>query len=285
MGPCVRIVRLASPLPNSFDSPEGWIALLRERGFRTAYWPLPDDAPLDEVDAYAGAAAAAGISIAEVGAWKANPLSRDDAVRAEGLARCKTQLALADRVGARCCVNIAGSFSEVWDGPHPDSLSADAFALIVDSVREIVDAVSPQRTYYALEPMPYLLPDSPDRYLELLRAVERERFGVHLDPVNMINTPAKLYDNAGFIRECIDKLGPHVRAVHAKDMTITSSLTLDMPERRPGLGDIDFSAFITQVQRLDPDTPFLVEHLDSDEEYVAAVAHVRAVADELGVDT
>ncbi len=37
------------------------------------------------------------------------------------------------------------------------------------------------------------------------------------------------------------------------------------------------------MQRLDPDTPFLVEHL-SDEEYAAAVAHVRAVADELGVE-
>ena len=40
--------------------------------------------------------------------------------------------------------------------------------------------------------------------------------------MNMINTPAKLYDNAGFMRECFDKLGPHVRAVHAKDMTITN---------------------------------------------------------------
>ena len=39
--------------------------------------------------------------------------------------------------------------------------------------------------------MPYLLPDSPDSYLALLEAVDRERFAVHLDPVNMINTPAK----------------------------------------------------------------------------------------------
>ena len=278
-------MRLASPLPHTFDSPEGWVELLRERGFRTAYWPLPDDASFDEVDAYALAAESAGISIAEVGAWLANPLSRDDTVRAQGLARCQERLALADRVNARCCVNISGSFSDVWDGPHPDSLSPDTFALIVDSVREIIDAVQPERTYYALEPMPYLLPDSPDSYLALLEAVERDRFAVHLDPVNMINTPAKLYDHAGFLRECFDKLGPHVRAVHAKDMTITNQLTLDMPERRPGLGDIDFRVFMTEMQRLDPDTPFLVEHLDSDEDYVAAVAHVRAVADELGVDT
>jgi sugar phosphate isomerase/epimerase len=284
MGRCVRIVRLASPLPKTFDSPEGWIALLRSRGFRTAYWPLEPDAPLDVVDAYAAAASAAGISIAELGAWS-NPLSPDAAERAAALERSKAQLALADRVGARCCVNIAGSHSSVWDGPHPDNLSRDTFALIVDSVRDILDAVEPSRTYYTLEPMPWVWPDSPDAYLELLEAVDRPRFAVHLDPINMINTPAKLYDNAGFLRECFDKLGPHVRAVHAKDMTITADLTLHMPERRPGLGDIDFHAFITQMQRLDPETPFLVEHLPSDEEYVAAVAHVRAVAGELGVDT
>jgi sugar phosphate isomerase/epimerase len=278
-------VRLASPLPRTFDSADGWIALLRERGFRTAYWPLDDDAPSDEVDAYAAAAAAAGISIAEIGAWQANPISPDDATRAAGLERCKAQLALADRVGAHCCVNIAGSRSGTWDGPHPGSLGADTFALIVDSVRDILDAVAPTRTYYTLEPMPWVWPDSPDAYLELLAAVDRPRFAVHLDPINMINTPAKLYDNAGFLRECFDKLGPHVRAVHAKDMTITTNLTLHMPERRPGLGDIDFHAFITQMQRLDPGTPFLVEHLPSDEEYVAAVAHVRAVAGELGVET
>jgi sugar phosphate isomerase/epimerase len=278
-------MRLAAPLPHTFDSPEGWIELLRERGFRTAYWPLPDDASLDEADAYALAAETAGISIAEIGAWEANPLSRDEAVRAAGVARCVERLALADRVNARCCVNIAGSFADKWDGPHVEALTADTFALIVDSVREIIDAVAPERTYYTLEPMPYLLPDSPDRYLELLRAVDRERFAVHLDPVNMINTPAKLYDNAGFLRECFAKLGPHVRAVHAKDMDITSSLTLDMPERRPGTGIIDYRVFLELMQDLDPDTPFLVEHLHSDEEYVAAVAHVRAVADELGVAT
>jgi sugar phosphate isomerase/epimerase len=284
MAGCVRIVRLGAPLPKTFDSPEGWIELLRARDFRTAYWPLEDDAPLDAVDAYAAAASAAGISIAEVGAWS-NPLSPDDGERAAALARCKTRLALADRVDARCCVNIAGSRSDHWDGPHPDNLSRDTFALIVDSVRDIIDAVAPQRTYYTLEPMPWVFPDSPDSYLELLEAIDRPRFAVHLDPVNMINTPAKFYDNAGFLRECFDKLGPHVRAVHAKDMTITTELTLHMPERRPGLGGIDFRAFITQMQRLDADTPFLVEHLPSDEEYVAAVAHVRGVAGELGFAT
>ena len=192
----------------------------------------------------------------------------------------RAQLALADRIDARCCVNVAGSRSSVWDGPHPDNLNGDTFALIVDSVREILDSVQPQRTYYALEPMPFTLPDSPDSYLELMTAIDRPRFAVHLDPVNMINSPAKFYDNAGFLRECFDKLGPHIRVVHAKDITLSRELTLHLPEVRPGLGGLDYRAFLTEMQRIDPDTPFLVEHLPSDEEYVAAVAHVRAVAAE-----
>jgi sugar phosphate isomerase/epimerase len=277
-------VRLGSPLPPTWDSADGWVAALRGGGFRTAVWPLGDDARDDEIAAYAEAAAAAGIVIAEVGAWS-NPISPDEATRAAAVERSKRQLALADRVGARCCVNLAGTRSETWDGPHPDNLSADTFALVVDSVREIIDAVAPQRTFYTLEPMPFSLPDSPDRYLELLRAVDRPRLAVHLDPVNMINTPAKLYDNAGFLRECFAKLGPYVRSCHAKDIVLGDELTVHLSEVRPGLGVLDFRVLLTELDRLDPDTPVLVEHLPSDAEYAAAVAHIRAVAAELGLAT
>jgi sugar phosphate isomerase/epimerase len=277
-------VRLGSPLPQTWDSPGGWIAALRDGGFRTAYWPLGDDAGDDEIAAYADAAAAADIVIAEVGAWS-NPIGPDDATRAAAVERSKRQLALADRVRARCCVNLAGTRSETWDGPHPDNLGADTFALIVDTVRDIIDAVQPQRTFYSLEPMPWSPPDSPDSYLELLRAVDRPRLAVHLDPVNMINSPAKFYDNAGFLRECFAKLGPYVRSCHAKDIALGDELTVHLAEVRPGLGALDFRVLLTEMDRLDPDTPILVEHLTSDAEYAAAVAHIRAVAAELGLRT
>ena len=277
-------MRLGSPLPRTWDSAEGWVAALRDGGFRSAYWPLGDDARDDEIAAYANAAAEADIVIAEVGAWS-NPISPDEATRAAAVERSKRQLALADRVGARCCVNLAGTRSETWDGPHPDNLGADTFALIVDSVRDIIDAVRPQRTFYSLEPMPWSPPDSPDSYLELLRAVDRPRLAVHLDPVNMINTPAKLYDNAGFLRECFAKLGPYIRSCHAKDIRLGDELTVHLDEVRPGLGVLDFRVLLTEMDRLEPDTPILVEHLRSDAEYAAAVAHIRAVAAELGLRT
>ena len=275
-------MRLGSPLPQTWDSAGGWIDAVRRAGFRAAYWPLGDDADADTVTAYAEAAAAADVVIAEIGAWS-NPLSPDDAARAAAVEHCKRRLELADRVGARCCVNIAGSHSDTWDAPHPDNLSRETFALIVDTVREIVDAVEPRRTFYTLEPMPWSLPDSPDSYLELLGAIDRRQFGVHLDPVNLVNSPAKFYDNAGLLRECFAKLGPHIKSCHAKDITLANELTVHLAEVRPGLGSLDYRVLLTEMDRLDPDTPILVEHLSEDDEYAAAVAHIRAVADSLGL--
>ena len=277
-------MRLGSPLPQTWDSAAGWVAAVQRHGFRAAYWPLDDDADADTVDAYAGAAAAADIVIAEIGAWS-NPLSPDESIRAAAIERSKRKLELADRVGARCCVNLAGTRADSWDGPHPDNLSRETFALIVDTVREIIDAVEPQRTYYTLEPMPWSLPDSPDSYLELLGAIDRPRFAVHLDPTNLINSPAKFYDNAGLLRECFAKLGPHIRCCHAKDITLSSELTVHLAEAIPGQGELDYRVLLGELDRLDPDTPILVEHLTTDAEYAAAVAHIRGVAGALGLKT
>ena len=51
--------------------------------------------------------------------------------------------------------------------------------------------------------------------------------------------------------------------------------------RAPGLGSLDYRVLLTEMDRLDPDTPLLVEHLPGEAEYRAAVAHIRAVADAL----
>ena len=88
-------LRLGSPLPQTWDSPAGWVAAVQRHGFRAAYWPLGDDADADTVGAYADAAAAADIVIAEIGAWS-NPLS-PDAADARGRARALQAAARARR--------------------------------------------------------------------------------------------------------------------------------------------------------------------------------------------
>jgi len=275
-------MRLGGPVFGDDLSPDAWVAALQRNNYRAAYCPVTASDSEDRLQAYVQAARQADIVIAEVGTWS-NPLSACAEERQQALEKCKEGLALAERVGARCCVNIAGSRGEQWDGPHPTNLTGETFDLIVDSVREIIDAVQPQRTFYTLETMPWIYPDSPDSYLRLLRAIERSQFAVHLDPVNLICSPQRFFDNSNFIRECFAKLGPHIKSCHAKDIALASRLTVHLDEVRPGLGSLNYDTFLSELAALDADTPLMLEHLANEEEYALAAAHIRAVAAEVNI--
>jgi len=220
--------------------------------------------------------------IAEVGAWS-NPLSPNPAERAAALDKCKASLLLAERIGARCCVNIAGSRGEKWDGPHPGDLTEETFDLIVTTVREIIDAVQPQQTVYALETMPWMYPDSLASYQRLIAAIDRPGFGVHFDPVNLISSPQRYFQNEALIRECVAALGPAMRSVHLKDIRLDNRLTVHLDEVRPGQGGLSINTLLCELHRLAPDLPVMLEHLPNQAEYELAAAHVRGVAQAEGI--
>lgn len=275
-------MRLGAPIVLSSLDPEAWTAIVRAKGYRAAYCPLSGTEDAATMRAFERAAEKAGIVIAETGAWS-NPLSADEPVRRAALAKCQTMLALADEVGARCCVNIAGSRGAKWDGPDRADLTSETFEMIVESVRAIIDAVKPRRTWYTLEPMPWMYPDSVESYLDLLRAVDRPAFGVHFDPVNLINSPSRYFRNADFIGDFLTRLGPQIRSVHAKDIHLQDRLTVHLDEVRPGLGELDYRALLTGLNRLDADLPLMLEHLPGEAEYDQAAIYVRGVAAEVGV--
>lgn len=269
-------MRLGGPV-SGYSDPDAWVRLLVEKGYRAAFCPVRPGADSDEIQAYREAAAAADIVVAEVGAWS-NPLSPDESARREALEKCKACLRLADEIGARCCVNISGSLGSKWDGPYAGDLTQEAFDLIVETVREIIDAVGPTRSCYALETMPWMYPDSADSYLSLIDAIDRERFGVHLDPVNLINSPQRHFGNADLIRDCFEKLGPQIRSCHAKDSILQTHLTVHLDEGGPGTGGLDYGVYLEELSKLGPDTPLMLEHLDSEEEYRAGAEYIRGVA-------
>lgn len=263
--------------------PGRWVGAVREMGYTAAFCPeLPGEGD-DVIRAYARAAADACLVIAEVGVWN-NPLSPDEPTRKEAVALNQHKLALADRIGARCCVNISGSRGEVWDGPHPANLTDETFDMIVETVRRIIDAVKPRRAFYTLEPMPWMYPDSADSYARLLAAIDRKQFAVHLDPVNLISSPQRYFANGDLIRECFAKVGGHIKSCHAKDVVLSDRLTTHLDEVRPGLGTLDYRAFLRELDKLDPDTPLMIEHLKTREDARAAADYIRSVAADLGVE-
>jgi sugar phosphate isomerase/epimerase len=275
-------MKLGGPFFGDTSTPELWVAAARRAGYTAAWCPVDASASDDVVRAYVDAAAAAGIVIAEVGAWS-NPLSPDAEERARGLALCRQQLALADRVGAKCCVNIAGSRGAQWDGPDPRNLTDETFDMTVESVRAIIDAVRPTRTFYTLETMPWMYPDSADSYVRLIKAIDRKQFAVHYDPVNLVCSP-QIWSNTGaMIRECFEKLGPYIRSCHAKDTALQGRLSVHLDEVRPGLGVLDYRTYLRELDKLDADVPLMIEHLTEEEEYRLSAEYLRSVAAEVGV--
>lgn len=275
-------MRFGGPIFEKFANPEEWVLALKKQGYSAAYCPVDHTAPEALIYEYEQAAHKADIIIAEVGAWS-NPMSRDEKTRKEALNYCQKQLALAEKIGAKCCVNISGSLSEQWDGPHPDNLTEDTFALVVDSVREIIDAVKPTRTFYTLELMPWMYPDSVDSYLKLIKAIERKEFAVHLDPVNIISSPQAYFNNGALINECFEKLGLFIKSCHAKDIRLESNLTVHLNEQIPGEGYVDYKTYIRCLNMLDKDTALMMEHLPSEAEYLQAAQYIRKAAGEVGV--
>jgi len=268
--------RFGGPTFEKFDGPDEWANVVKKLGYNAAYCPVEAGEKDEVVNAYALAAKKADIIIAEVGAWS-NPISPDEKTRREALAKCRRQLALADRIGANCCVNISGSRGERWDGPSPENLAEETFDMIVETIRAIIDDVKPTRTYFTLETMPWAYPDSPDSYLRILKAVDRRRFAVHLDPVNLICSPQRYFQNGQLIRECFRKLGPYIKSCHAKDILLSTKLTTHLDEVRPGLGALDYATFLRELSKL-PRTPLMLEHLPNAEEYHLAATHIRSVA-------
>ena len=270
-------MRLGGNIFAEADSPEAWVASVDAEGYRAAYCPVPPEADDRTVSAYAEAARRADIVIAEVGAWS-SPLSPDPSIAAEALVKCKDHLALADRIGARCCVNIAGSCGRKWDEPDAANLTKETFDRIVSVVRDIIDTVKPTRTFYTLETMPWMYPDSPEAYLRLIKAIDRRRFAVHLDPANLVCSPQRYFSNGSLIEECFEMLGEHIMSCHAKDVILRDNLTVHLDEVRPGLGNLDYPTLLRALNRLDPNVPLMLEHLPNQEEYRAAASYIRSVA-------
>ena len=269
-------MRFGGPYLGKFESTGVWIDFLRKWGFRSTFCPLSPGADQKTVREVEKAAHDADIVIAEVGVWN-NPLDPDPAKRKQALEACKAGLALADEIGASCCVNCAGTLHPShWFGPHPGNLTSLGIQMVADSVREIIDAVKPRRTFYTLEPMGFILPDSAESYLQILKAVDRDRFAVHFDPVNLISSPRKYFSNGEVTREFVRVLGKHIKSCHIKDIILTPDLTVNLREIRAGLGEFDCRTFLREVEKLDPNMPVLMEHLEKEEDYRLAGEYIRA---------
>jgi sugar phosphate isomerase/epimerase len=281
--PAPHAVRLGGPDYAKTKDPEELALAHRKLGYRAAYCPNIRLEDAESVRATAKAFAKQDVTIAEVGRW-CNLLDADPEKRRANLENVTEGLALAEAVGARCCVDIAGSFNtEEWYGPHPDNLSERFFDAAVENARKIIDAVKPAQAKFCYEMVGWSIPDSPDAYLRLLKAVDRDAFAVHLDPCNLINSPERFYRNTDLINESFDKLGKWIVSCHAKDLTWDVEMNIHFREVCPGTGSLDYATYLRRLAALPHDAPLMLEHLPTEEDYGAARKYLLELGPKVGV--
>jgi sugar phosphate isomerase/epimerase len=274
---------LGGPAFANSEDPEELAAAHRALGYSAGYCPSIPLKDSDRIRAVKSAFAKRNVVIAEVGRW-VNLLDPDAEKRKKNIQFVTDGLALAEEVEARCCVDIAGSYNAgVWYGPHPENLSKTFFDAAVENARKIIDAVKPRRTRFSYEMMGWSIPDTPEKYVKLIRAIDRKQFAVHLDPCNIINSPEKFYRNTDVLNDCFDRLGKWIVSCHAKDLRWDVEMNVHFREVIPGTGKIDYRTYLKRLAQLPQRPPLMLEHLSKAEEYTQGREYIQRTAQEAGL--
>ncbi len=267
-------MRLGTSSPLRHNTPEEWADNQIRLGCSSVVFPVQSNEPEQKIIAYKEAADRAGLTIAEVGIWR-NALAADCDERRANMDYCVEQLRLADFLGARCAVNVAGALGPVWDGGYRANYSEEAWRMTVSMAQEIIDRADVKRTFFTLEPMPWMIPTSPREYAKLIEAVDRDRFAVHMDVINMINSADRYFHPEEFVDECADVLGDRIRSCHLKDVHLDSRYTIRLEECGPGDGEFPLRYYAEKMNALDPDMPMILEHLNSDDDYITYMGYLK----------
>ena len=221
-------MKIGLSVPLAHETPQQWAKKHRELGCGSVVFPVNCEASPETIDAYRKAAEQEGLIIAEVGIWK-NVLAVDNREREEAVAYSINQLKMADKIGAKCCVNIVGTpHGPIWDGGYPGNFSKETWKMAVDSIQHIIDEANPVNTKFSIEPMPWMIPTGPDEYLRLIGDVDREAFGVHMDLINMVNCPQRYFFAEEFMEECFSKLKGRILSCHIKDVLLLNEFTFQL---------------------------------------------------------
>lgn len=266
--------------------PELLARLAKEMGYTAAYAPdyLTIDKP-DEIRAARRAFEKEGIVIAEAGYWE-NMLDLRPEERKKNREEMCRVFAMAEELGAGCVVNTAGSYCEGpgYQNHHPKNFTEAHFEDAVEMARYLIDMVKPKRTYFTYEVFMYNSIDCPEQYARILKAVDREKFGAHIDLTNMMRSPRELYMAKDLTDRCVRLFPEKIISAHIKDARLKRpAITTIIEEAVPGEGEVDLAAFLKGFDSLPHMVTMMMEHYQDAEEYSRGLRHLKALAAAEGI--
>lgn len=247
-----------------------WASELHHAGARSVVFPLTYQDSMDDIHAFQKAAQDYDLEIAEVQAW-ANPMAKNRRDAEMATEKIVEQLKLADYIGARCCLNISGSNGPVWNQYYPSNFDPDFYRRTIEMVQTIIDKADPQRTSYAMEAMPWMVPTGPDEYLAMIRDVNHPRFGVHLDIANWMNSFDRLRFQRVFMDEVFAKLRGQILSCHLHDVGLQQGSMVRFEELPLGTGLLDVAYFMEKADNESPHLSVILDRQDSKRAYMKSL--------------
>ncbi len=234
----------------------------------------------DGPDAIKGFAAGLdGLEICQWGAWGLNPMQPTP----EAIEGAVADVRLAGELGIKTAVTHGGGVNP--DHPycgHPDNWTDAAIATVAESVKPLAKAAEESGTTVVLEPHFATALTTWDACAKILDAIGSDAAKIQFDPANMVRFD-DYWDTAPLLTEGFATLKGRIGSAHAKDIRMENQLHLHFLECPAGEGCLDYVTYIRLLeQELGPDGYLIIEHTPEDK-LAAAVAHVRACAEEAGV--
>ena len=174
-----------------------------------------------------------------------------------------------------CKEKVCIQTDKIYDSCRSKECIESMRVYLTETGQEIIDRANVKKTYFTLEPMPWMIPTSPQEYIRLLEDVDRDRFAVHMDIINMINSAERYFNAKEFIDECAEVLGNRIRSCHIKDVHLNEKYTFQLVECGPGDGEFPLHYYVQKMNEIDSQMPVILEHLDSDEQYIKYMNYLK----------
>lgn len=183
-----------------------------------------------------------------------------DATWEHNLKNAKASALLAKTLGLKLLTFHAGFI--------PYNRKDPGYGKIIDRVKQIVDVFAAEHMQVAMETGQ----ETADDLAAVLRQLDRPNLGVNFDPANMI-----LYDKGNPI-EALKALGPWIRQVHIKDAIRTKFPGTWGEEVRAGTGQVDWTAFFSELKRLNFQGHYVIER-EAGSQRVADIRTAKALVE------
>lgn len=225
---------------------------------------LPASLPSGKAGEIGASFWAYGLTLAAV-SGTFNVAHPDDAVRKEGIVGIRTLCESAEKMGTQTITLCTGTRSSenMWQS-HPDNETADAWKVMLKTMRELVKIAEDHSIILAFETEVSNIVNTVDKAVRLLDEIQSENLKIVMDPANLlfpddINRQREIFD------EAFQKLGDKIALAHAKDVGEFDGSTGELKRVAAGKGLLDFEYYLHLIKTSTYQGPIIIHNLLEEE--------------------